>query len=267
MSAPATSTALQETPCCAHHPGQEAVGTCARCGAFYCEAESIRHGEHTYCESCGGRPEVGHLERLRQELWGKRDGWAWLMLASAPLHLVFTVGMGMDGLWHWSVLGAANTAVVVAWFLGVPLARPALLLLPPLWLVGFTLKGRDLGVLALLAPAMGLALWLYASTRVRLFFRQEVDLERLERLWDARENNPLARHALVCGLAGLVVPVAAPLAMGLGVAGLRRVNLEATPPIGKRQQALAGLVLGGLGLVGWTGFVLWRLSQGLPLLP
>ncbi|MFY0562357.1 hypothetical protein ACN28E_00830 [Archangium lansingense] len=152
MSAPATSTALQETPCCAHHPGQEAVGTCARCGAFYCEAESIRHGEHTYCESCGGRPEVGHLERL-------------------------------------------------------------------------------------------------------------------ERLWDARENNPLARHALVCGLAGLVVPVAAPLAMGLGVAGLRRVNLEATPPIGKRQQALAGLVLGGLGLVGWTGFVLWRLSQGRPLLP
>lgn len=267
MSAPAPTTALLETPACAHHPGRAAVGTCERCGAFHCEAESIRHGEHTYCEACGGRPEVGHLEQLRRELWGKRDGWAWLMLASAPLHLAFTVGMGMDGMWNWTVLGAANTGVVVAWFLGVPVARHALLLLPPLWLGGFLLKGRDLGVLVLLVPAMGLALWLHASTRVRLFFRQEVDLERLERLWDARENNPLARHALVCGLAGLVLPVAAPLAMLLGWAGLRRVDPEATPPIGKRRQALSGLVLGGLDLVGWTGFLLWRLSRGLPLPP
>ena len=273
MSAPASSTALQSpalpsspTPC-PRHPEHAAVGTCARCGAFFCEAEAIRHGEHSYCESCGARPEVGHLERMRRELWGKRDGWAWLMLASAPLHLTFAVATGMDGMWAWAVLGGANTVVTVAWYLGVPQARHALLLLPPLWLAAFQLKGRDLWVLVLLVPAMGLALWLHASTRVRLYFRQEVDAERLERLWDARENNPLARLALVFGLMGLVLPVAAPLAMGLGLVGLRRVNPEATPPIGKRRQALWGLGLGGVSLVCWTGWVLSRLSMGLPLIP
>ncbi|WP_375769313.1 hypothetical protein NR798_00095 [Archangium gephyra] len=265
MSAPAASTALPEAPPCPRHPEQPAVGTCTRCGGFYCEAEALRHEERTYCEACGVLPEVGHLEGMKRKLWGKRDGWAWLMLASAPLHLAFTVAMGMDGLWHWAVLGAADTAVVGAWFLGVRLARPALLLLPPLWLGGFLLKGRDLWVLVPLVPAMGLALWLYASTRVRLFFQLEVDGERLERLWDARENNPLARLALVCGLAGLVVPVVAPLAMLLGLVGLHRVNPGATPPIGKRMHALAGVMLGGVSVVGWTGFLLmgrWPVPPG-----
>lgn len=267
MSAPAPSTALPETPPCPRHPSHVAVGTCARCGGFFCEAEAIAHGPHTYCEACGHLPEVSHLERMRQELWGKREGWAWLMLASAPLHLTFTVGVGLEGLWHWAVLGAADTAVGVAWFLGVRLARPALLALPPMWLVAFLLKERDLWVLGTLVPAMGLALWLYASTRVRLFFRLEVERERLERLWDARENNPLARHALVCGVAGLVLPVAAPVAMVLGLLGLHRVNPEATPPIGKGNQALAGVVLGGVGLMFWTVVLLWRLSVGLPTPP
>ena len=87
MSAPAPSTALPDTPPCPRHPSHAAVGTCARCGGFYCEAEALQHGAHTYCEACGHLPEVSHLERMRQKLWGKRDGWAWLMLASAPLHL------------------------------------------------------------------------------------------------------------------------------------------------------------------------------------
>jgi hypothetical protein len=240
------------------------VGTCARCGGFYCEAEAIAHGAHTYCEACGHLPEVSHLERMRQELWGKRDGWAWLMLASAPLHLTFTLAVGMERLWHWVGVGAADTAVVVAWFLGVRQARPALLLLPPLWLGVMLLTERDHWVLVPLVPAMGLALWLYASTRVRLYFQLEVDRERLARLWDARENNPLARHALVCGLAGLVLPVAAPVAMVLGLLGLHRVNPEARPPIGKGNHALAGVVLGGIGLVFWAIVLLWRLSVGLP---
>jgi len=116
---------------------------------------------------------------------------------------------------------------------------------------------------ALPAPPGGL----YASTRVRLFFKLEVDRERLEGLWDARENNPLARDALVCGVAGLVLPVAAPVAMVLGLLGLHRVNPEAKPPIGKGNQALAGVVLGGTGLMFWAVVLQWRLSLGLSPLP
>ncbi|HZH17293.1 MAG TPA: DUF4190 domain-containing protein [Archangium sp.] len=98
-------------------------------------------------------------------------------------------------------------------------------------------------------------------------FKLEVDRERLERLWDARENNPLARDALGCGVAGLVLPVAAPVAMVLGLLGLHRVKPEAKPPIGKRNQALAGVVLGGTGLMFWAVVLLWRLSLGLSPLP
>lgn len=267
MSATASPSAARETVPCAHHPERPAVGTCARCGVFCCEAEAIHQGEHTYCEACGRRPEVSYVEELRARLWGKRDTWAWLMLLSAPAHLVFCIGSGLEGMWNWAVLAGANAVVVTAWFLGVRLARPALLLLPPAWGVGLLLKGREaLEVVPLMVPPMALALAAFTSTRSQLFFRLEVEPRRLERLWDARANNPLASRALVCGLVGLVLPVVAPAAVLLGWAALRRVDPEAHPPVGKKLQALEAMGLGVLGLLGWT-YVLVRLKLGLPLNP
>ncbi|PTL77113.1 hypothetical protein [Vitiosangium sp. GDMCC 1.1324] len=252
---------------CALHPERPAVGTCARCGAFFCEPETIRHGERAYCEACGRRPEVSYLEELRVRLWGKRDTWAWLMMLSAPAHVALCITMGLDGMWNWAVLAGADAVVVTAWFLGVRLARPALLLLPPAWMVGLLLKDREaLHVVLLMAPPMALALAAFSSTRSQLFFRLEVDPGRLERLWEAHGNNPLASRALLCGLVGLLVPVAAPVAVLLGWAALRRVNPEAHPPVGKKAQALEAMMLGGLSMLGWT-YLLVRLKLGLPLNP
>ncbi|HYO73219.1 MAG TPA: hypothetical protein VEU33_44860 [Archangium sp.] len=46
MRAPASSTALPApTTPCPRHPEHTAVGTCARCGAFFCEPEALRHDE------------------------------------------------------------------------------------------------------------------------------------------------------------------------------------------------------------------------------
>lgn len=268
MSSSAALSPLPEAAPCALHPERPAVGACARCGGFFCEAEARRHGEHTYCAECGQRPEVSYLEQLRARLWGKRDAWAWAMGLSAPAHLAFGFAMGLDRTWHWAVLGGVNALVVTAWFLGVRLARPALVLLPAAWLVGFVVQGREvLEALPLVLPPMGVALAAVASTRGQLFFRMEVDARKLERLWDARENNPLARRALVCGLLGVVLPVAAPVAMVLGGVALRRVNPEARPPVGRKEYALAGLMLGALGVLGWGVYFGMRLGRGLPLLP
>jgi hypothetical protein len=240
---------------CAVHPEEAATDTCSRCGTFLCGRCVQPVLGRPYCGACAGRPEVNYLERFRQKLWGRRDGWAWLAGLAGGLFAALAVFLLLQGQLAQGTLSAVGLAVCGAFFLGLPGAREAFIATPLVLAVGSAAQGQQeaavgLGLLALAA------LSLRFDTRNQLFFRRPVSEERLLRLWHIRENNPLARQALSVALGGLFLPVLAPLALVLGAWALQRVDPTAVPPVGRRGQALASLVLGGASLALWA-LVLW----------
>jgi hypothetical protein len=253
MSAEGLSPALIAR--CAAHPEEAATGTCARCGTFFCGRCVQTVLGRPYCGPCAGRPEVNYLEHFRRRLWGRRDGWGWLAGMAGILFAALAVFLLLQGQLAQGALSAVGMAVCGAFFLGLPGAREAFIATPLVLALGSAAAGqRETAVgLGLLSLA---ALSLLFDTRNQLFFRRPVPEERLLRLWHVRENNPLARQALSVALGGLLLPLLAPLALLLGAWALRRVDPTAVPPIGRRGQALASMVLGGASLALWV-WVLW----------
>ena len=242
---------------CATHPDEAATGTCTRCGTFYCARCQRFILDTLYCATCAQRPDINYLEVFRQKLWGRRDRWTWSIGFYGAGLAGYAWMMGVNKLYV-PALATATCAVLCAlFFLGVPWARLALILSP----LGFAALLLALGHPPTLIP-LGLiflsALSVYGNTRNRLFFRQAVPVPRLQQLWHQRENNPLARHAMSFAIAGLILPLFAPVAIVLGVAALRRVNPDAMPPVGRKGQAITAMVLGTVTMGAWL-VLLWPL--------
>jgi hypothetical protein len=241
-------------PRCAAHPEEAASGTCTRCGTFFCAACARLISGKAYCATCAERPDF-QLERFRLELWGRRDDWAWLVgiygLGFAML------AVSMPGRWNVLALSfGACAAACGAFFLGLRWARLALIT-TPLFVAGVCLYlGRP--VEATLPVTLFLTfLPSYGDTRNRLFFRHEVPLPRLQRLWHRREHNLFAREALGFGAASLILPLLAPLAIIAGAQALRRVK-----PDGHKERAIAVGVLGTVTFLSWA----WWVAPMLPKL-
>jgi len=49
--------------------------------------------------------------------------------------------------------------------------------------------------------------------------------------------------------------------LACSIYGLTRVNPTAHPPIGRKGQAVAGIILGALGVVEWGGFLVAALGE------
>ncbi|MBZ4417650.1 DUF4190 domain-containing protein [Myxococcus sp. RHSTA-1-4] len=250
MSADVPPSALAR---CATHPDELAGATCQRCGVFVCGACTTWVMGALYCPACAARPEVNYLEAFRLTLWGKRDSGAWLVAGCTLLVALAAVVELLEGRVLSSLELLATTAVGVCFFLGARWARIALLLVPVYWaLQGVIGRGVHLAI------GFGLlflgALQLFLDTRNRLFFRVDVSERALRHLWDLRVNNPLARQAVSFGVSAFFVPLFAPIAIVCGFIALRRVDLKARPPIGRRGQAIAGIVLGLGALVLWALF-------------
>jgi hypothetical protein len=87
---------------CAIHQGNVAIGTCKRCGNFYCPVCRTRFHEKVWCLACVertiGNEEVNPAERNVhgwQALLGLLLGLlAWLMVALSALPIVVTQGQG-----------------------------------------------------------------------------------------------------------------------------------------------------------------------------
>jgi hypothetical protein len=252
---------------CAAHPEEAASGTCSRCGTFFCAAcQRLIFDKDdkakAYCAECARRPDINYLELFRLKLWGRRDAWAWVIGLYGLGLTVFAGVMLVNRQYVPALATGACAGVCMAFFLGVPWARQALILTPP----GVGAVGGALGYFSALAlPPLFLiffaALFAYVSPRSQLFFRQEVSVPQLHRLWHQREDNPLARHAMSFALGGLFLPLFAPVAIVLGVEALRRVNPDAMPPVGRRGQSLAAVVLGFVITGTWLMF-LWPLLAG-----
>jgi hypothetical protein len=254
---------------CAVHPDVAAVGACTRCGQFYCAPDQRFVDAIAYCATCATRSDVDWLEQFRLKYWGKRDSWAWLMGLSAVFNAVSVVAMGVVVVFgdqvplHGSDLASfgfvvfqqvAAAVVCAAFWKGVRLARVGLLVLPLLLCVVPILAPAGFSIFAAALPLL-FAIAIYQDTRNRLFFKIEVPRERLRRLWDRYANNTLARVGFQLSLAGLLMPFLSPFGLGCSILGLRRVDPDARPPVGRKGQAIAGVVLGVLGLFVGAGWV------------
>jgi len=256
---------------CSLHPERAAAMTCSRCGVFICADDARILGgtareAKTYCPSCAERPEIDYLEAFRQKCWGKRDVWAWLLGTSALLFgaagLFGASGSIQDRDWGGLAFTGgllAQAAVQGCYFFGLRWTRLAVLAIPAAAVV---LSAR-LDPASSIVPAIAFLVLFgaYFDTRNRLFFRVEVSRTALHKAWDLFANNSLARAGYLLGFASLLLGVLAPIGLVLSIIGLSRVNPEAHPPIGRKGQAIAGIVLSSLSLAGWGALLLFSLLR------
>ena len=251
---------------CQSHPEEPVLGTCPRCGTFFCEQDRENVDGRDYCASCAKRPDVDYLEAFRLKYWGKRDLWAWLVglggllnLTVGVLGFVFGQGEASMAFVHAGLLLMGG--VGIAFWAGYPFARLALCFLP--------VASMAVGALSEPAPvAIGrgiipliFAIGIYRDTRNQLFFKVEVSREALQKSWHLYANNSAARTGILLSSAGLLIPVFAPFGLVSSIIGLRRVDPHAHPPIGRKGQAIAGIVLGALSILGWGGLLLASLLK------
>lgn len=256
---PLPSTPMTEGSRCHAHPDLPALGTCTRCGVFFCEQDRRLVDGKPYCDTCAARPDVDYLEAFRLQYWGKRDGWAWMLGIGA----VFNVLTGLFLLFSGSPevlltgLVALGAGVVGACFwLGMPWARVAFIFVPIASMLASIVTVGPAGVAVGVMPML-IAIAIYNDTRNKLFFKVDVPRDRLQKAWHLYMNNGMARAGLMLGVLGLIAPGVGLIAMICSFIGLRRVNPNSHPPIGRKGQAIAGLVLGAVSSLFWG----WRLSS------
>jgi hypothetical protein len=234
---------------CFVHPEEPALGTCTRCGTFFCAQDRRTVGEKDYCASCATRPEVDYLEAFRLKHWGKRDAWAWFIGFGAILNLLAGLALLASGAENllFAFISLGSAVIGACFWAGLPFARLALCFVPIIsMVVGMVTQGAR-GVVSSVLPII-ITLIIYNDTRNKLFFREEVPPEALQRAWDLYSNNRVARAGFLLSIFGILLPILAPVALVCSVIGLRRVDPAAHPPIGRKRQAIAGIVLGSIGI-------------------
>jgi hypothetical protein len=256
-------------PRCPVHPDRPAAGTCQRCGAFACAEElSAPVAGRSLCAACGARPDADYLEAFRLKYWGRRDAFTWLWATAIPFLLAAGIGQAFDrqGLDAAPLLAIALAGAIS--FFGRRWSRPLVFVVPAaigLWAavkfarevvrsapgpatVAFlgAIFAAFFGVLPLL-----IAVAAYRDARRALFFRVPLRRERLQKAWNVYANNSAARTGWLLSLSGLIIPGLGLLGLALSWYGLTRVDPAAHPPIGRKRQAIAGVVLGSLDVLGW----------------
>ncbi|RMG12762.1 MAG: hypothetical protein D6729_16120 [Deltaproteobacteria bacterium] len=254
---------------CAAHRGRRATGTCERCGAFYCadccHLVGAADAARRVCGACAKRPDVDYLGALRSRLSGRRDLFIWMLgilgLLGSLAGLVVVLGAALAP----EVPAAAGIAVLpvlyslvvfTCYLLKQRWTRWALFTLPVVGLTSELAWGgtgpvpapSDLVRQALIPTLLYLAAW--RSPRNKLAFGLEVSRAELERLWRRSASNPLARAGYLVALLSILVPGLEVVSAGLSIAGLRRVNPRAWPPVYGRGEAIKGIVFSVVGLLG-----------------
>jgi hypothetical protein len=251
-----TPSAAATGAMCSLHPDRASTATCDRCGAFICDEDRRPLERRVFCPSCAVRPEVDYLEAFRLKYWGRRDLWAWGVGVAALFNGAGGVYSLIDQRWMDGAISLAFAGVGGFYFFGRAWARVALFVLPLLFFglvaVGQIRAGgrasapEAVGVVlgSSLIPTL-ILLGMFLDTRNKLFFKRPVSRKQLQRAWDLYANNTIARAGFLLSLLGL-----GPIGLVLSIIGLRRVNPSAHPPIGRKGQAVAGIVLGALGTIG-----------------
>lgn len=254
---------------CSRHPARAAEQACGRCGDFVCEGCLETIFERRVCPPCRQVDGVDVLEAFRNAVWGKRDAFVWVIGIAGSLYFGLTsIGLGLAiarssafeglGLAFAELFALVGLATSVGYLCLSRRARRVLTFAPRVILgviAASVIVGAPLKEAALLALAVSVtipAVWLlHRSSRNRLAFRIAIDERDLERLIEA--NNRPARFGLALAVLGLGLPPLLPVALVLGVLGLRRVDPDGWPPVGGRRAAALGTGIAACGLLGWIG--------------
>ncbi len=236
---------------CPKHPDVPALGSCQRCGTFFCAQDHLDVDGVAYCQPCGVRPDVDWIEAYRKTLLGKRDGFAWFMGFSSLFWIFITASLaaferGPSQLLAFPALASTITAVL--FFFGKPIARTLVLSTVFLWGAILVFYGNVIMLIPTGLLLIGFSVPL-ASTRNRLFFHLDVPRPKLRRDYERLADNRLARNAAALGVLGVLIPPVAIAALVIGIVAKRRVDPTAKPPVGQGAYAIAGIVLGAIGIV------------------
>ena len=252
---PQSEPALRPAPVAVAPPPEQ---TCSRCGSFLELSTYQLILGRAYCPTCAARADVNYPRVYRDAHWGKRSGWAWFMgavsllafftgavtLTKSPGIAVGLLLSGVGYLLFWTGHRTGRAALVAVTVVGTVLNLTQGQLPNPFAIV--------FCVLALINP------------RTKLFYKLEVPERELATAWLAQHDNLPAQWSAGLGLVSIVTIVTFQaswkfafgtiglglFSMVLGVIGVRRVNLEAVPPVGRRLGALLGGLAGFLGALG-----------------
>lgn len=231
---------------CPTHPESEAIGTCHRCGSFYCQPEQVEVDGFRYCGECGARPDVDWLGQHYRKLEGTRSGLAWFLfllgstVAAAAIAALFNAENWGDR----AILGAV---------LFMALAAASVMSGKQWSLWAFLLSGPVVGVLAFFATgqpwalAIGLPVLVLSGTtwtdvRTRVFFRKPVAREALYKHFHREGSNPLAVQASRLSLLGLFVPGLCLVSLVMGIVAVARVDTKVIPPVGNLSAAVGAII-------------------------
>lgn len=252
---------------CAYHVDRIAVGTCDRCGSFYCSSCVKQLAHKRLCSACLALPGIDYLAELRNKAWGKRDGWVWYLGGLFGFVTVTgTVANAVAGnLWA-ALFSAAAAALSISYLMLLPWSRVAIFGLIPVSIalaiveapaVGSQTAAYAAGYSAGAGVGRGLVMLLfllaaYRSARNKLAFKLDVSDAELARYHDRYLSNSHASRAFAYGLLSLPIPLLIPIAWFFGIAGYRKVNPNAWPPVGRRGLAIAGLACAGVSTLLWS---------------
>jgi hypothetical protein len=208
----------------------------------------------TFCATCAARPDVNYLETFRLKFWGKRDGWAWLIGFGGLVGLINVAQSLSAGQYAAAIGGLVGSAVNVSFFFGLRWARygflATIVLAALITIAAAPENSRGVVVGTFVVPLV-IALAVFNDTRNQLFFKVEIPRARLQKAWDLYMNNTVARAGFMMSLIGVIMPPFAVLGLVASIIGLRNVDPNAMPPIGRKGQALAGIVFSSLTMLGW----------------
>lgn len=233
---------------CPKHPGAEAVGTCTRCGRFFCAAEAKRLGTGVYCEECAMRAEVDWLGKHYAQFQGRRSGLVWfLLLLGVPLSgigvtIAVTPSSGTPERFFGLALMTWGAACISLFPGKTPVRWVPLLAAFVVGGLVYLATQRELAAVLTASCLILFSVMTLTDLRTRLFFRVPVTRQALEQHYARYGNNPLAVAASRLAFVGLVIPGAGVLAIVLAAVALSRVNGKAVPPVGSAGTAITAIV-------------------------
>ncbi|MDF1660468.1 MAG: hypothetical protein P1V97_01765 [Planctomycetota bacterium] len=259
---------------CKKHVDRETTTSCERCGDFICNECVQDLFNRQVCLNCHKNYGGKLLSDFQASLWGKRDGYVWMIGGIGSLMffsqivlwsvLAFQVifdGNGLSGeLWEMFILvlfSGLALGITGAYFLLKNWARKALFLFP---LTGFVLalasfsdtpNAIGLSFVFVLLPLV-FVISAYTNPQNKLAFRIEVSTEELETLFETTKSNSAAHNAFALSLLAFFLPPLLFLSLYLALRGRKNCDPEAWPPVGGMKPAQNALILTTLGFLLWT---------------